>query len=78
MKKIVFALLAIIFTGLAIYLALDIIPNIDANQYLVLGIGVLSLLIASIMIFCFFLIKWLKKLNGSITELNYGAVFHIM
>ena len=54
MKKIVFAILAVIFTGLAIYLALDVIPNINTNQYLFLGIGVLSLLIAAIMIFSFF------------------------
>ena len=54
MKKIVFAILAIVFTGLAIYLALEVIPNINTNQYLFLGIGVLSLLIAAIMVFSFF------------------------
>ncbi len=79
MKKIVFALLAIIFTGLAIYLALDIIPNIDANQYLVLGIGVLSLLIASIMIFSFFsnqMAEKIKRLNHRI-ELWSRVSYHV-
>ena len=79
MKKIVFAILAVIFTGLAIYLALDVIPNINTNQYLFLGIGVLSLLIAAIMIFSFFsnqMREKIKRLNHRI-ELWSRVSYHV-
>lgn len=79
MKKILFALFAIIFAFIAVYIALDVIPNIETNQYLFLGVGVFALLLSAIMIFSFFsnqMREKIKRLNHRI-ELWSRVSYHV-
>jgi len=79
MKKILFALLAIIFAFIAIYIALEVIPNIETNQYVILSMGVLALLLSTMMIFSFFsnqMREKIKRLNHRI-ELWSRVSYHV-
>ena len=69
MKKFVFALFAIVFLAITVYIASIVIPTVDDNQYLYLGVGILSLLLSTIMVFSFFsnqMREKIKRLNHRI------------
>lgn len=79
MKKFVFALFAIVFLAITVYIASIVIPTVDDNQYLYLGVGILSLLLSTIMVFSFFsnqMREKIKRLNHRI-ELWSRVSYHV-